>query len=420
MSRAIRCGLGICFTVGVSLWLLSADVVTAQESDVSPTGWRRQNVCPPGTVPVYPSQAAPAEAPQPGATEANPAQALPPEAAAPSSSDLAGGLGAAAGPMGAPNMVGDLPGTRIIDVHFFINSTERGSTRIEVPVAGGAGIYKMSENNSPLPTDRVFFDYNHYQDALNFTPTPGTPTALNLDTYEFGLEKTFFDGMCSLEFRIPFASGLSADQTDLAASPVTGTEFGDIPIVFKTLIFQGEQNTFSAGLATVLPTARDVTVTDPEIKIKNQTIHLQPFIGWLWQPSDRMFFQAFVAVDFGTRGDDVFSGATFAGTLNDQPLLFLDSKVGYWLYQDPEARWVKGIAPTVELHYTSTLQNANSVGTLITPAFLNQNILDMTAGLQFRLGKSSDFTVAGAIPLSTSPADKLFDAEVIAQYNWRF
>ena len=227
--------------------------------------------------------------------------------------------------------------------------------------------------------------------------------------------------MCSLEFRIPFASGLSADQTDLtAASAVTGTEFGNIPIVFKTLIFQGEQNTFSAGLATVLPTARNVTVTDPEIKIKNQTIHLQPFIGWLWQPSDRLFFQAFAAVDFGTRGDNVFSGGTFAGTLNDQPLLFLDSKVGYWLYQDPEARWVKGIAPTVELHYTSTLQNANSVGTLITPAFLNQNILDMTAGLQFRLGKSSDLTVAGAVPLTTSPGDKLFDAEVIAQYNWRF
>jgi hypothetical protein len=370
-------------------------------------------------VPVYPSQAAPGEVAAPSATEAKPAEAFPPEAAAPSSSDLAGGLGAAAGPMGAVNMVGDLPGTRIIDVHF-LNTSDLVSTRIAVPVAGGAGIYKMSENNNPLPTDRVFFDYNHYQDALNFTPTPGTPTSLNLNTYEFGLEKTFFDGMCSLEFRIPFASGLSADQTDLATSPVTGTEFGNIPIIFKTLIFQGEQNTFSAGLATVLPTARDVTVTDPEIKIKNQTIHLQPFIGWLWQPSDRLFFQSFAAVDFGTRGDDVFSGGTFAGTLNDQPLLFLDSKVGYWLYQDPEARWVKGIAPTVELHYTSTLQNANSLGTLITPAFLNQNILDLTAGLQFRLGKSSDLTLAGAVPLTTNPSGKLFDAEAIVQYNWRF
>jgi hypothetical protein len=408
----------------VSFWLLSADVVTAQESDVSQTGWRRQGLCPPGMVPVYPSQAAPAEVPQPGAAGANPTEALPPEATMPSGSDLAGGLGAAAGPMGAVNMIGDLPGTRIIDVNFIHNSTEPVSTRITVPVAGGDGIYKMSENNNPLPTDRVFFDYNHYQNALNFTPTfpptPGTPTSLNLDAYEFGFEKTFIDGMCSLEFRIPFASGLSADQTDLAASAVTGTEFGNIPIIFKTLIFQGEQNTFSAGLATVLPTARDVTITDPDIRIKNQTIHLQPFIGWLWQPSERMFFQAFVAVDFGTRGDDVYSGAAFVGTLNDQPLLFLDSKVGYWLYQNPEARWVTGIAPTVELHYTSTLQNANSVGTLITPAFLNQNILDMTAGLQFRLGKSSDFTVAGAFPLSTSPGDKLFDAEVIAQYNWRF
>jgi hypothetical protein len=60
------------------------------------------------------------------------------------------------------------------------------------------------------------------------------------------------------------------------------------------------------------------------------------------------------------------------------------------------------------------------VGTLITPAFLNQNILDMTAGLQFRLGKSSDLTLAGAVPLTTSPGDKLFDAEAIVQYNWRF
>ena len=67
-------------SLAVVRWTSSA----AQESDVSQTGWRRQNVCPPGMVPVYPSQAAPAEVPQPGATEAKPAEALPPEATTPS------------------------------------------------------------------------------------------------------------------------------------------------------------------------------------------------------------------------------------------------------------------------------------------------------------------------------------------------
>ncbi len=43
--------------------------------------------------------------------------------------------------------------------------------------------------------------------------------------------------------------------------------------------------------------------------------------------------------------------------MQDQSLLFLDMSVGYWVYRAQNAPFLKGVAPMVELHYTTTLQS---------------------------------------------------------------
>src|SRR4029077_20775986 len=47
--------------------------------------------------------------------------------------------------------------------------------------------------------------------------------------------------------------------------------------------------------------------------------------------------------------------------IREQTLLHLDFGTGYWIRRDPGAKCVTGIAPTVELHWTSTLDNAQVV-----------------------------------------------------------
>src|SRR5207253_9907353 len=44
------------------------------------------------------------------------------------------------------------------------------------------------------------------------------------------------------------------------------------------------------------------------------------------------------------------------------PILQLDLGTGYWLFRNPEGHRLTGIAPTVELHYTTTLSNADGRG----------------------------------------------------------
>ena len=68
----------------------------------------------------------------------------------------------------------------------------------------------------PLPTDRVFFDYNHF-DQANIT---ANGAVVGLDRYTLGIEKTFCDGLWSVEIKAPIESGLNRIQDpDASTSP---------------------------------------------------------------------------------------------------------------------------------------------------------------------------------------------------------
>jgi hypothetical protein len=60
-----------------------------------------------------------------------------------------------------------------------------------LPTPGASiGRVKIADNSSPLPRDRVFFDYNYFHNtSLN---------GVNVNRYTPGLETTFFSGMTSL------------------------------------------------------------------------------------------------------------------------------------------------------------------------------------------------------------------------------
>src|SRR5207247_1099521 len=97
------------------------------------------------------------------------------------------------------------------------------ATPVRVPVAS-QGAFKICENESPRPTDRVFFTYNFYSDATGapsglgvprtdtvtnpngtVTSTPVPAVTIKLDAHReiFGFEKTFLDGNASIGMRAP-------------------------------------------------------------------------------------------------------------------------------------------------------------------------------------------------------------------------
>ena len=58
----------------------------------------------------------------------------------------------------------------------------------------------------------------------------------------------------------------------------------------------------------------------------------------------------------------VGNGFTDSDSLADQTLLYLDASAGYWWYQSTDDSGLTGLASVLELHYTTTLNDADTAG----------------------------------------------------------
>jgi hypothetical protein len=214
-----------------------------------------------------------------------------------------------------------------------------------------------------------------------------------------------------------------------------GTEFGNIPLTLKVLLLRREQLKLSAGCGVIFPTGRSAAIDlgDGEsLEVRNEAVHLEPFLGCLWQPNQKWFVTGFAACDFDSSGNPVVQ--TFenvsegglveetAGVLRDQSWMYMDLAIGRWIYRNQCAGWVTGIAPVIELHYTTSMDDANFVETDLTTVGNprgRMDIFNMTAGLHFQLGERSLLSVACVAPLRSGD-DDIFNSEFVIQFNRAF
>ena len=345
-----------------------------------------------------------------------------------------------------PNMFGDLGmATAIIDVKRGADGTAGFSADVDLPTAGGSRRVKIAENDSPIPVDRVFFNYNHFHNVfqlseqLSFPPgLPPTIRQVSIDRYTVGVEKTMADGQYSVELRLPF-NGTYDEQ--LQTVGVDGRNIGNLALVFKSLLYSDEALAIGAGLGLDTPTGGDTIgrIGQTNIRFNNQALHVLPYIGFLvapgdptWGWNDGLFLSGFAQIDIATDGNSVnllAPGAPTAqslGKFNEQNLAFLDLGLGYWLYRNPYAERLTGLSVVSELHYTTSLQNSdvlalNLGGGAITVASRGNrfDVLNGTIGVQMLMFELSSLRVAGVFPLR-SEDQRFFDSEVQVQFNRRF
>lgn len=430
---------------------------------------------------------------------------------------------AATATLAAPNMMGDLLGAGRSTAFFY----QRTRGNVFINGTGATSIFnpKVADNNSPVPEDRVAFRYNYFSRALAVTGDSGeaffdpslglsrfgaprfrgvvATRKYDVQDYTFSGEKTFFDGMFSVEVRVPFSHTVGHDQNlsvarvsrvgedqdfesgrsiiGTEATPqdtlgTTDTEFGDMMVIFKALAYQSKTFYFSGGASVTVPTAPDTRVkvndflgdnSDNDIEIErrrefnisNDTWALSPFLAALWAPNDRFFAHGFLQFDIPLNHSTIFySEAPVINTepselnltplfttdsINEQTLMQVDVGTGYWLMHDRENGWLTGIAPTLELHYTTTLDNADirtlpvaqqtsnlavvgpqgqpisephpQVGNLRNRV----DILDMTVGATFELGSRATVAAGVAFPLLQGD-NRTFDYEVLLEVNYYF
>jgi hypothetical protein len=368
----------------------------------------------------------PGEAPvTPAPGERTPAE-IAAESNVPPTNALASDFGAPSGPLSsAPNMIGDFFGGGAVSV--FSDGVFVGAA----PLPGNAvPRFKMAENTSPLPQDRVYFDFSTYSNV------PLTDRPIGVNAYAAGFEKTLCNGLMSVEVRAPMATTLDNDIFFDGSTETATGEFGDLGVAFKTLLIRREKFILSGGLAMTLPTAQDnlyyfdrQSTFTPAMLIENQSVHLQPFFGGLWTPNDRWFGIGYIQVDVDTNGDAVstFPGTTptpdFIGRYRDATVMFADVGLGYWARRcNDRSRFFTGLAYVLEFHLNQSLE-AQQVLTsdtfdLGTPAE-NASFTDMTIGAHVELYKMTTITAAYCTPL-TPDMDRQFDSQFRLFVNRRF
>lgn len=297
---------------------------------------------------------------------------------------------------------------------------------------GGGGSYNIAENNTALPTDRVYFVYNAFYNAISSSGPFGGPSTRSIDLHRYvaGIEKTFFDGNMSLDVRMPLLSGF-----DLR-NPIYHSEMGNVgnlTMFLKGLVYADDDIAVATGLGMGLPTGSDLTTRTvapfaPEsLVVRNQAVRLMPFVAGTMSLSEKWFVQSFGQMNFAASGNEVVNQNGVLGVFQEQHLLQSDLGVGRWIFQDSQRPVFTGLAGICELHYTTTVQDTDRIG-LGNGSFLSgslsnsanrQDLLNLTSGLQAQLGPLSSLRVGAVVPLRDQP-DRVFDSEVQVSFNRKF
>lgn len=327
----------------------------------------------------------------------------------------------------APAMFGDFANFSDTLAFTIIGDGNPINIETNLPLAGGSGNVRIGENNRALTDDRVYFLYNHYHNALRSTgsifPPPFTNSTSSVDRYTLGFERSFADGLWSAEFRLPFV-GNNQFNSSLAGASVQGGNVGNLAVILKRMLYETDDFAVAGGVGINLPVGSDVTgsVLGAPFVVKNESLHLLPFLGFLWTPTDRTFCGGFAQLDLVANGNSVQFGGV--GKYTPQNLALFDLSAGHWLYRNGDAPLVTGLAGLIEFHYATTIQQPDDVQLFsmdpsrgfplemrLFNAAGNLSVVNATFGLHTELSNDASLRVAGVVPLTNFP-DRGFDAEV--------
>jgi len=331
-----------------------------------------------------------------------------------------------------PYMIGDMPGGNV--GAFMLNGPINAT--LSHPTLGGDRL-NIAELNNPVPADRLYFNYRHFQATTDIAASaPGAPpiaNSLGIDRYIFGGEWAFGQ-RTSIELRLPvdteFTSNIllnsnfppnQAPGVPLSVSDGRRTELGNLGIILKQGLFVSDSFYLSGGLGLNVPTAPGVHLTatsNNQVNVfiptvgfatsqqtvlnasqTNETVNLQPYLGGYWTPGGRWFGLGFAQFDVplnestvrlnaqsvtngqfitgnNTTATTIASASDTSGRIAEQDLFRLNLGGGAWLW-DNAGNGGTSLGLMVEFHYTTTLSNAGAFG----PVPVTQGITGQNRGL---------------------------------------
>ncbi len=267
---------------------------------------------------------------------------------------------------------------------------------------------KFAENQSPIPRDRFFYNFNYYSEVgQSINEALGIPFR-DIEVYRhiFGIEKTYLQGRGSFGLRFPIdtisaniAPGVAQSSSNLAD---TTTAVGNLQVFLKHILAQDPSwGLLSVGVQVSTPTGPDEFGGARFVDPLNPTL-IQPFLGYYFS-RDRFFMQGFTSLETPTSD----RAPTF---------LFNDIGFGYRMYQSTfPKRGITSLVPTFEVHVNNPLTHREAF-LLSDPAGSADNV-NLTYGLNMGVGRRTVLT-GGFIHPVTGP--RPFDYEIAFLVNIYF
>jgi hypothetical protein len=260
--------------------------------------------------------------------------------------------------------------------------------------------FKLSDNQDPAPQDRVYTNFNYFDNVAADIHRRLGIDLRNIQVYRetFGVEKTFCDQNVSVSVQAPLNT-LSADSFTPSLGG-TDTAMGDVTGILKFIICADRESgsLLSGGVAVTAPTGPG-HFADSSVPVLRDTL-IQPFLGYRLG-MNRAFLHGFLSVEVPTDSRDV----TF---------LFNDVGVGYVVCQKQEGV-LTAVVPTFEVHVTDPLNHRGIFRS--NDPFAAADIIDLTGAVTFELCGHARLALGAVVPV-TGP--RPFDVEGLAQFTWLF
>jgi hypothetical protein len=233
---------------------------------------------------------------------------------------------------------------------------------VVLPVASRYSGIQITDNDSPRPTDRLYFGYQFYSD-VGYSMNPDTGGA-DVQRQMAGFEMTLLDGDASVGMRLPYTQQYG--PAALASQTV-----GDLSVLFKYAFYNNRQTGSLAtlGLVVTTPTGggTDVQLLDGST-VPHSTL-FQPWFGYVTM-FENWYFQGIANLIVPTDSRD--------------PTVFGKSLgFGYFAYRNPTGL-LTAITPRAEVHVRTPFNHRDPNGLVYFPDQVNVN-----GGLTFRFGRTA-------------------------------
>ncbi|MGP0066723.1 MAG: hypothetical protein ACLQGP_24425 [Isosphaeraceae bacterium] len=315
----------------------------------------------------------------------------------------------------APPLLGDMSPLTVVEPTRAITSQafpphplpRPPSPRVASSLAPSTRGFKISDNQSPMPQDRVYFTFNYFNNLNAALDKRFESPVDNLRAYRyiFGLEKTFDDGNGSIGIQLPLDT-LTSESTITGQFVKPGgssTALNDLTVFAKYVLKKNPKtgSLISVGLAVTPRDGPDSFAGANYLVGVNDTT-VQPFLGYLWRKG-KFYLHGFTAMDVPTSTRDV-------------TMVYNDIGIGYFAYRNPNPDgFLMALIPTFEVHVNDPLTHRdfdNQLDLTGTP-----DVVNLTYGINTMIGQSSVFTFGVVTPV-TGP--RPFEYELVALINFRF